>query len=296
MWSNQSGIGRLFSTEEPAGDAYSFGVETVAEEEGNDGVEAIPNNSSLEGGGVSSMRSCSFDDTEKSSQSSRGEGKPNGNRRKNDDVDSLLEDQRYINTKSCSFVNGSWVCPPYKQEQLNQQIQNNSPGSGRRQAIIETLQELGVKVFIIDAASTESTADIVLHIRRVVTYVARENCVEPRTDPLGFQRCLLYQDPNGRLFNLMLPNHTVGPATLYQGYLESFSGREAMIAATVLCRSLPCMVARKLLKERSYRFVIEPLPHSSASCSFPYVNRERHWKSPASLPDSDSRFCFERGD
>ena len=232
-----SGLASGNNTMEAASD--SFGIETVIEADDEVETYAVRNQSrqrSLQLRGSDTLRSSSFDgDTTMRSRSS-------------DSTDILDGKEEFTIDKSCSFVDGSWVCHPYKTERLNQQIKNNSPGSGRRTAIIETLQEMGVKVFIIDAKSVKSTADVVLHIRRVVGFVARENSIEPRTGPLGFQRCLLYQDQQGRLFNLMLPSHSTGPAGPYLQYLESFSGREAMIAATVLCRSLPCMTERKLEK------------------------------------------------
>lgn len=101
--------------------------------------------------------------------------------------------------------------------------------------------EVGVKVFIIDSASAKNTEEVVQHIRRVAGYVASENSTEQRTGPLGFQRCLFYQDDQGRLFNLMLSRYSVGPAGTWLEYLESFSGAQAMVALTVLCRSLPCL-------------------------------------------------------
>ena len=145
---------------------------------------------------------------------------------------------------------GTWICHPYKVEMLEQQLFQNSPGSTRRNAVIETLRQVGVKVFVIDSKSTDNTKDVVDHIKRVVGFVARENCVVPKNGPLGFQRCLLYQDEEGRLFNLMLSKHAVGPAGTWQELLDSFSGCEAMMAITVLCRSLPCIVNSK--KEKMF--------------------------------------------
>lgn len=135
----------------------------------------------------------------------------------------------------------SFICAPYKEEVFRQQIEETTPGSGRRTAIIGALQDMGVKVFIIDSVSTPTTADIIHHVRRVVGYIARENRVLPKTGPLGYQRCLLYQDHQGRLFNLLLSAHAVGPASTWQEYLDTFSGRQAMIAITVLARSLACI-------------------------------------------------------
>lgn len=98
---------------------------------------------------------------------------------------------------------------------------------------------------MIDAASTKNTEDVIKHVRRVVGFVARENCIQPRSGPLGFQRCLFYQDEQGRLFNLMFSSHTVGPASTWLEYLDTFSGGQAMMALTVLCRSFPCIANGK---------------------------------------------------
>lgn len=152
---------------------------------------------------------------------------------KQDDADI----EEHVHSELCD----QFGCKPYKIELLDRQLTNNSPGSGRRTAVIETLRGMGVKVFVIDAKNTQSTADVVQHIRRVVGFVARENCVQQNGGPLGFQRCLFYQDDQGRLFNLMLSKHVTGPSGTWSQYLETFSGREAMIALTVLCRSLPCI-------------------------------------------------------
>jgi hypothetical protein len=150
------------------------------------------------------------------------------------------------NLDTCELKDGYWVCQPYKQEIIQQQLDANSPGATRRTAIIGALRDLGVKVFIIEAKSIDSTADILHHVKRVVGFVARENRVLGKAvTGLGFQRCLLYQDRYGRLLNLTLAAHAAGPTGKFQDYLDSFSGTEAMIALTVLARSFPCATSGK---------------------------------------------------
>ena len=146
---------------------------------------------------------------------------------------------------SVNYKDASFICAPYKDEVFRQQIEEHAPGSARRSAIIASLQDLGVKVFIIDSVSTPTSTDILHHVKRVVGYIAKENRVLPKTGPLGYQRCLLYQDHQGRLFNLMLSKHAIGPAGKFQEYLDSFSALEAVIALTVLSRSFPCASQRK---------------------------------------------------
>ena len=143
----------------------------------------------------------------------------------------------------------------YKCEMISNEIVHHEPGDDRREAIINTLRDLGVKVFIIEAKSIETTADILHHIHRVIDYVSRENQFYPLCqvdengeylDPLGFQRCLLYQDRSGRLFNLVIAPHAVGPAGKFDELLDSFKGVEAMVALTILCRSYACLMNGKL--------------------------------------------------
>lgn len=155
------------------------------------------------------------------------------------------EEAEMCRTGNCEFKDGYMICGPYKREVLKQQIQNNSPGSGRRSAIVETLRGMGVKVFIIDGKSVTSTKDMIDHVQRVIGYVSKENRVLQKTQPLGFQRCLLYQDRPGRLFNLMLDSRSVGPVGLWKDYMDGFSGLEALIALSVLSRSFSCAVSGK---------------------------------------------------
>lgn len=166
-----------------------------------------------------------------------------------------IPDEFTTGEESCEIKDGYWVCQPYKQEIIQQQIDNNAPGANRRTAIIGSLRDLGVKVFIIEAKSIDSTADILHHVKRVVGFVARENIVLSHANknqgedssPLGFQRCLLYQDRYGRLLNLTLADHAAGPTAKYQDYIDSFSGLEAMVALTVLSRSFPCAMEGRLM-------------------------------------------------
>jgi hypothetical protein len=113
--------------------------------------------------------------------------------------------------------------------------------------------KVGVKVYVIDSESTANAEEVLLHVKRVVGYVAAESRIaneEPsnkKSEPSDvgghFQRCLLYLDEQGRLFNLVLSNHSVGPAGTWMEYLSSFNSMEAIIAIMVMCRSLPCLAS-----------------------------------------------------
>lgn len=177
-------------------------------------------------------------------RSAGGDGNlSNGSTRDNNGMEVVARSPDFTSMDSNDLKDGYWVCQPYKQEIIQQQLDSNSPGANRRTAIIGALRDLGVKVFIIEAKSIDSTADILHHVKRVVGFVARENRALSQSGSapgLGFQRCLLYQDKHGRLLNLTLESHAAGPTAKFQDYLDTFSGLEAMIALTVLTRSFPC--------------------------------------------------------
>ena len=169
--------------------------------------------------------------------------------RDNNGMEVVARSPEFNSMDSGDLKDGYWVCQPYKQEIIQQQLDSNSPGANRRTAIIGALRDLGVKVFIIEAKSIDSTADILHHVKRVVGFVARENRAISQSSAapgLGFQRCLLYQDRYGRLLNLTLAPHAAGPTAKFQEYLDSFSGLEAMIALTVMARSFPCAMEGKV--------------------------------------------------
>jgi hypothetical protein len=130
--------------------------------------------------------------------------------------------------------------------------------------VIQLFPQVGVKVYVIDSASTANANEVLQHVKRVIRYVATEtrtrrmmNAATLGTDggdgttttattaPLNnihsFQRCLLYLDKQGRLYNLTLSSHSIGPVSRYMEYLTTFSTMEAIIALTILCRSAPCI-------------------------------------------------------
>jgi hypothetical protein len=131
----------------------------------------------------------------------------------------------------------TYVCRPYKIEQIRQQVVNNSPGVGRRTAIVSTLKEMGIKVFVLDGRVIANSYSLLTNVKRVIQIVSRDNY------NYSDKRCLLYQDEFGRLFNVVLSPHTIGPASSYEEYLSTYSGCQAMVALAVLCRSFPCIAS-----------------------------------------------------
>lgn len=128
------------------------------------------------------------------------------------------------------------LIPSYKIDILDKTL--NDEGGGE---MIASLRRLGVKVYVIDGSKANRLTTIMKHVRNVTSLVARENVIAPFTGPLGFQRCLLYRDEKGRIYNMTFPQHAVGPVGRWREYLDMFSMTQAILAISVLCRSFPCI-------------------------------------------------------
>lgn len=134
----------------------------------------------------------------------------------------------------------SWACRLYKHEKLQQEIDSaRLAGQSPREAILTTLKAMGVKVFVVTYGSGD-LADVIARVRRIVNVVAQENRMRPQFNSRVFQRCLLFQDHQERLFNLVLAPNCVGPAADFRRGLDDFSGWQAMVGLTILARSLRC--------------------------------------------------------
>ena len=132
---------------------------------------------------------------------------------------------------------GRWTCRPYKREKLKDEMdQAQATGRSKKVAILETLLKMHITCYVVEHGSENILKDL----RSIVDKVAHENRNIALFNPNVTQRCCLFEDHEGRLFNLVFSNHAVGPAGQWESLLSSFSGTEAMIAFTVLCRSLPC--------------------------------------------------------
>ncbi len=55
------------------------------------------------------------------------------------------------------------------------------------------------------------------------------------------QKCLLYRDERGRLYNLVLANGCNGLAGTWESLQLSFSGLQALVALSVLTRAFSCL-------------------------------------------------------
>jgi hypothetical protein len=129
---------------------------------------------------------------------------------------------------------GRWTCGHYyKRDKLQAEIDNAT--GDKSGVILDTLQKMNITCYIVQHDSPNMMQDL----RKIVYKVAQETASNQEFNP-QHQRCCFFQDHEGRLFNLMIANHAVGPASYWASLLETFSGTQAMIAFYVLCRSFPC--------------------------------------------------------
>lgn len=162
---------------------------------------------------------------------------------RNSDRDRSVDDER---TQDDSWK-AHGLCRPYKSEKLWEDIrQANHIGVAGHAAVLNTLKNSGVMIFIIDSKVSTTSADILDSVRNVLHHVSKEERARPGFDPKEAQRCLLYRDAEGRFFNLVLDDHSSSHANEWEGHISSFSCLQAVSLAMVLSRSFSCATEGKL--------------------------------------------------
>ncbi|KAG7347836.1 hypothetical protein IV203_016541 [Nitzschia inconspicua] len=106
-------------------------------------------------------------------------------------------------------------------------------------AVLKTLRDAGILVYIIDAKVCITLHEMVDSIHQVIEYVCRDP--ESRQHPRQ-QQCLLYRDIDGRLFNLTLTSEFTSLEGTWKDLLSSFSILQALVLVTFLTRPLSCAV------------------------------------------------------
>jgi len=131
---------------------------------------------------------------------------------------------------------GGWDCLPYKQCIIRQEVEraNGDQSKPPYAGIVNELKNLGVRVYIVSYSSDDVLSDV----RHIVSMVSKDDRRAPLREK---QRCLLYRDERDRVFNLMIKGESSGLSSQWEAQLLSFSGFEAIVALSVLCRTFPCI-------------------------------------------------------
>jgi hypothetical protein len=156
----------------------------------------------------------------------------------------------------------------YRRDRLVRDIDTaGERGTDGHAAILKTLKRAGVLIFIIDSKVSGSVADIMDSVENVITHTRKMQ--RETNDNMEYEKkdggdgrftravydvsnknqwCLLYRDPDGRLFNLTLAPHTTALAGEWEGLLQSFSVVQALTILVVLSRSFSCSTSGKFLR------------------------------------------------
>ena len=163
------------------------------------------------------------------------------------DVDEIDDEEeavihRYSNHGSydifSSSKSGFGQFRSYRRDQLMREIDSaNKKGFEGHADVLKTLRDARILVYIIDAKVSVTLTEVVDGIRRVVDHICRGP--EYRDHPSN-QKCLLYRDFDGRLFNLVLSSEYSDLDGTWRGYFDSFSVVQAAALLMFLTRSLGC--------------------------------------------------------
>lgn len=167
---------------------------------------------------------------------------------KDDDIDEEDATMRHSNHGSFGILphtsapslNGKGRCHSYRRDRLIRDIDDaNFNGKGGHNAVLATLQDAGIMVYIIDSKICITLEEVVGAIHKVIAHVCSDR--ESQSHPSN-EKCLLYRDVEGRLFNLTLASTYVSLAPTWESTLQSCSILQAATLLVVLQRSFPCSV------------------------------------------------------
>lgn len=179
----------------------------------------------------------------------------------------------------------------YRRDRLFRDIDTaGERGTDGHAAILKTLKRAGVLIFIVDSKVSSSLSDMMESVHNVITHARKlrresSDCMEYEDD-VGdgriskavcdssnkSQQCILYRDPDGRLFNLILASHTTALAGAWEALQQSFSVLQAMTILAVLSRSFSCSTMGKNICNKA---VIAVFFCVSVSFSHPLLQTSR---------------------
>jgi hypothetical protein len=158
-------------------------------------------------------------------------------------LNQMSSDSSFEGSYVCEFNNTSkkWECRQFYKTQILQAIIEQHDNRDGRQTI-DQLKEFGITVYMAE----HDTVNIEL-LKQVITHVTL-NRNDRSKEPHENQRCILYRNKNGQLFNLTIDDGSSGLASTWKNLLLSFSGLQAMVALSVLTRAFACMNSESNVK------------------------------------------------
>ena len=148
------------------------------------------------------------------------------------------DDIAFVDTISTMDIPDSTL---YGKEKLQSIVSDDEINStSRRDAVFKLLETMGVKTFIVVSGREDSTSEILQRVKDVIEFVA----ILRRSQIRRLKCCILFQDTDGLLYNLVLPREACGTFEHWQSSMSEFSGITAMSAVLVLARTFPCIVGK----------------------------------------------------
>jgi hypothetical protein len=199
--------------------------------------------------------------------------------RDNDDQEENGDSNNTNMVSPCNSLESNYVgCRPYRRDKIVTAIDTaNGRGGGGHADVLKALKNAGVLIFIVDSKVTSTIPAIMDSIKNVIYHTCQVQrdassrnrelgLLDPannnKTDPCCTvlcgeqpnpeqkiictvhsqqnQRCILYRDPEGRLFNLTLASHTTAQAKKWEDSIQSFSVVQAVCIFVLLLRAYPC--------------------------------------------------------
>lgn len=151
-------------------------------------------------------------------------------------LNQLSSESSFEGSYVCEFNSKSqkWECQQFYKTQILQSIIDQHDNKDGRQTI-DQLKEFGITVYLAE----HDTVNMKL-LRQVISHVSANKNDNSRERHEN-QRCILYRNKDGQLFNLTLNNGSGGLAGAWKNLIISFSGLQAMVAMCVLARAFACM-------------------------------------------------------
>ena len=173
------------------------------------------------------------------------------------DLNQMSSDSSFEGSYVCEFNTSSrkWECQQDYKTQILQKIIDQHDNTDGRQTI-DQLKEFGITVYLAehDTVNTALLKQVISH----VTVNRNDRSKEPHEN----QRCILYRDKNGQLYNLTVDNGSGGLASTWKSLLLSFSGLQAMVALSVLTRAFACMNPESRVKPGYFLGLLMYLPEN----------------------------------
>jgi hypothetical protein len=144
-------------------------------------------------------------------------------------------------------INGKSGCRSYRRDRLIRDIDDaHVNGRDGHDTVLTTLRDAGVMVYIIDSKVCITLDDVVDAIRKVIAHVCSDK--ESLSHP-NHEKCLLYRDVEGRLFNLTVVSTYISLTPTWESNLQSCSVLQATTLLVILQRSFACAVEDEVLQQ-----------------------------------------------